>query len=364
MATNTATRQLETSVANQDLEDGVLSSRIQEIRQRLGDELLILGHHYQQENVIRYADQRGDSFLLARQAAKNKGARYVLFLGVRFMAETADIITSPAQAVLLPAPQAGCMMADMATNRQARECWEVIESNFHQQFIPVTYVNSSAEVKALCGEKGGLTCTSASAEKAFRWVLEQDKKVFFLPDEHLGRNTGVKVGIGLNEMAVWDRNRQQLTGCTDPSLILWDGYCPIHEQFRADDVQELRQKYHDIQIVVHPECPHATVAQADASGSTEMIIRHIKASSPGSTWGIGTEINLVKRLAREHSGKEVISLNEEIGPCPDMMKTTPGDLLYCLESLVKGELRNRVMVKSEVARWARVAIERMLDAGC
>ncbi|NMB10667.1 MAG: quinolinate synthase NadA [Firmicutes bacterium] len=352
------------SVAKQGLENDPVSARIEAIRQQLGDELLILGHHYQQDNVIRYADLRGDSFLLARQATENHRAKYILFLGVMFMAETADIVTSPGQAVLLPAPQAGCMMANMATGRQVRECWEVIESNFHQQFIPVTYVNSSAEIKAFCGEKGGLTCTSSSCEKAFRWVMEQGKKVFFLPDQNLGRNTGVKVGIGLDAMAVWDRSKQQLTGCIDPSLILWDGYCPIHEQFTVSHIQQLRQEYPDIQLIVHPECPHATVTEANASGSTEMIIQHLQASSPGSRWGIGTEINLVKRLAREHSDKEILSLDERIGPCPDMMKITPEDILWCLESLLQGEIRNQISVRSEVAGWARIALRRMLDAGC
>ena len=364
MALHVAMGRQATSSTKRDAGEDTLSSRIQEIRQQLGDELLILGHHYQQESVIRYADLRGDSFLLARQAAGNKRAKYILFLGVRFMAETADIVTSPDQVVLLPAPQAGCMMADMASSRQVQECWEAIESSFRRQFVPVTYVNSPAEVKAFCGENGGLTCTSSSCEKAFRWVLEQGKRIFFLPDQHLGRNTGAKVGIDLDEMAVWDRDRRQLTGCTDPSLILWNGYCPIHEQFTANHVQQLRQAYPGIHIVVHPECPHATVRQADASGSTEMIIKHIQASSPDSTWGIGTEINLVKRLAKEHPDRRIVSLDERIEPCPDMMKMTPKHILWCLEGLLKDEIRNQVRVRPEVSRKACIAIQRMLDVGC
>lgn len=353
-----------TSSSQQDLEEDTLSSRIQAIRQQLGARLLILGHHYQQEKAIQYADLRGDSFLLARQAVQNRTAQYIVFLGVRFMAETADIVTSPNQAVVLPDPQAGCMMADMASGHQVRECWSMIESRFNQQFIPVTYVNSSADVKAFCGETGGLTCTSSSAEKAFRWVLDQGKRVLFLPDEHLGRNTGARVGIKLDEMAIWDRNRHQLLGSANPKLILWNGYCPIHEQFTADNAKQLRQRHSGIGVMVHPECPHSTITEADVSGSTETIIKHIQDSSPGSAWGIGTEINLVKRLAQHHPDKTIVSLNEEVGPCPDMMKTAPWKLLWCLEGLVKGEIRNQVRVKPEIAKWARVAIQRMLDVGC
>lgn len=350
--------------SEQDLKEDRLSSRIQAIRQQLGAKLLILGHHYQQESVISYADLRGDSFLLARQAAENQTAQYIVFLGVRFMAETADIVTSPRQTVILPDPQADCMMANMATAQQVQDCWSLIESRFSQQFIPITYVNSSANVKAFCGKNGGLTCTSSSAERAFRWVLDQGKRILFLPDEHLGRNTGVGVGIKLDEMAIWDRNRHQLIGSTDPRLIIWNGYCPIHKQFTADKVQHLREKHSSIRIIVHPECPSHTITEADTSGSTETIIKHIQTSSPGSVWGIGTEINLVKRLAKHHPDRTIFSLDEEVEPCPDMMKTTPWNLLWCLEGLIKGEIRNQVSVRPEIATWARVAIQRMLDIGC
>ncbi|NMB47137.1 MAG: quinolinate synthase NadA [Firmicutes bacterium] len=364
MVLNAAVNGPRLSSSPSNLKDHQFGSRIQEIRDQLGTRLLILGHHYQPENVVNYADLRGDSFLLARQAAKNQEAQYIVFLGVRFMAETADIVTSPAQVVMLPAPQAGCMMADMATAQQVREAWETIDSRFRQEFVPITYVNSSADVKAFCGENGGLTCTSSSAAKAFRWVLEQDKRIFFLPDEHLGRNTGVQVDIGLDDMAIWDRYQHELMGSNNPRLILWNGYCPIHQQFTADQARHLRQEHPGIRIMVHPECPYHTVSEADANGSTEAIISQVQASAPGSSWGIGTEINLVKRLAIQHRDQTILSLDETVEPCPDMMKITPESLLWCLEGILKGEIRNQVTVKPESARWARVAIGRMLDIGC
>ncbi|NLJ84851.1 MAG: quinolinate synthase NadA [Firmicutes bacterium] len=341
----------------------VLRARIQTIRKQLGAKLLILGHHYQHDSVIEFADLRGDSFLLARHAAENKIAHYIVFLGVRFMAETADIITSAQQTVILPEPGAGCMMADMANAQQVRECWEVIQSRFNQEFIPITYVNSSAEVKAFCGKHGGLTCTSSSAVRIFRWALAQGKRILFLPDEHLGRNTGRLVGISLEAMSVWDRHRQELLGSSDPELILWNGYCPIHAKFNPNQIYKLRQEHPGIQIIVHPECPHDTAKEADDSGSTEGIIGRIRAASPGSSWAIGTEINLVRRLGKEHSEKNIRSLDERVEPCSDMMKTTPVTLLWCLEGLLAGEIRNQITVDNEIAQWARVAIERMLKIG-
>ena len=334
--------------------------RINEIRAQLGSRLLIIGHHYQQDQVIQFADLTGDSFMLSRQAAECKEAQYIVFLGVNFMAETADILTSLWQKVYIPDISAGCIMADMAETFQVRRCWEVLQRRFSGEIIPITYVNSSAEIKAFCGENGGLTCTSSSADGAFRWALEQGMKVLFVPDEHLGRNTAAKAGIGPEEMAIWDRHRSLLVGPENPRVILWNGYCPVHQEFCSDRIRAIRQKHPGVRVVVHPECSYETVQAADEAGSTEYIINCVESSLPGSVWAIGTEINLVQRLSRGHGDKTIISLDETVKPCPDMLKISPRNLLHCLEQLISGRMDNMVTVESKTAGWARVALHRML----
>ncbi|WP_027365779.1 quinolinate synthase NadA [Desulfotruncus alcoholivorax] len=344
-----------------ELPEQDIIQRIYEIKAQLGSRLLILGHHYQQDRVIQFADLTGDSFLLSRQAAECKDAQYIVFLGVHFMAETADILTSQGQKVFIPDINAGCIMADMAEIFQVRRCWEALQRRYPGEFIPITYVNSSAEIKAFCGENGGLTCTSSSADGAFRWALEQGMKVLFIPDEHLGRNTAVKAGIDPGEMAVWDRQRSILVGPENPRVILWNGYCPVHQEFSPDRISAVRNKYPGIRVVVHPECSFETVRAADEAGSTEHIINCVKTSSPGSAWAVGTEINLVQRLSGEHGDKKIISLDDTVEPCPDMLKINPRNLLRCLEGILSGGMENTVTVGSKTAGWARVALQRMLS---
>lgn len=335
--------------------------RIQRAKDKLGSRLLVLGHHYQQEEVIQFADLRGDSFLLARQAVECKDAEYIVFLGVNFMAETADIVTASSQKVIIPDPGAGCLMANMAEMPQVHQCWQEVQKRFPGELIPVTYVNSSAEVKAFCGKHGGLTCTSSSAKAAFRWAFKQGKRILFFPDKHLGCNTGVALGAGIDEMAVWNRSRGLLTGSTNPRVVLWDGYCPVHQEFGGQQIESIRNKYPGIRVVVHPECSYETVCGADECGSTEHIIKCVQDSPPGSYWAVGTEINLVKRLAAQCSDKKVFSLDDTVIPCPDMMKINMHNLLSCLEGLVDGQVENRIDVNQETAHWARLALERMLN---
>lgn len=357
-----AQRAFDTPKANEITDEEVMYY-IQRAKEKLGSRLLILGHHYQQDKVIQFADLRGDSFLLARLAAKCGDARYIVFLGVNFMAETADIVTSSAQKVIIPDPGAGCIMAGMAKISQVRQCWAEVQKRFPRDIIPITYINSSAEVKSFCGKNGGLTCTSSSAGAAFRWALEQGKRILFFPDEHLGRNTGVEMGIAPEEMAVWDRHRGLLTGSANPRLILWNGYCPVHREFSPERVREVRKEHPGLKVVVHPECSYETVQEADESGSTEYIIKCVRNSPPESVWAVGTEINLVQRLANECKDKKVISLDDSIGPCPDMMKIGMRNLLWCLEGLLAGKIRNQVVVDPETAGWAKVALQRMLSIG-
>ncbi|MTI86071.1 MAG: quinolinate synthase NadA [Firmicutes bacterium] len=343
------------------LSDEEIKYKIMEAKGKLGSKLLVLGHHYQHDSVIQFADLKGDSFLLARQAAECKEALYIVFLGVNFMAETADIVTTGEQKVIIPDTAAGCIMADMAGTGQVKQCWAEIQKYFPGEVIPITYVNSSAQVKAFCGENGGLTCTSSSAESAFRWALQKGKRILFFPDEHLGRNAGKKIGISLTDMALWDRHKGLLKGCDNPRLILWNGYCPVHQEFSPQRVCEVRKDHPGIKVVVHPECSYETVEEADESGSTEYIIKCIRESSPGSSWAVGTEINLVQRLADTYKDKKIISLNDKVRPCPDMMKIHPRNLLCCLENLVSGKVENQVKVDLETAGWAKVALQRMLS---
>ncbi|MFC4766795.1 quinolinate synthase NadA [Effusibacillus consociatus] len=341
-----------------------LDHRIAAAKQELGKDLVILGHHYQRDDVIVFSDHRGDSLQLARIAAGLQDTKYIVFCGVHFMAETTDILTSDDQIVILPDMKAGCSMADMADDQEVEECWEVITEQFGESIIPVTYVNSTAAIKTFVGKHDGLTITSSNAEKIFAYALQAKKRILFLPDQHLGRNTGVKFGIPLNEMCVYDPKEMKIEyphGEGDPRVILWKGHCSVHTKFEPRHVHEVRSKYPDIRVLVHPECMYETVQLADENGSTDYIIKAVRNAPPGTKWAIGTEHNLVNRLAQEHPEQFIVSLNEMICPCLTMNRIDRPHLLWSLENILAGTPRNIIQVKPEIAEWAKVAIDRMLQ---
>jgi len=330
----------------------------------------VLGHHYQRDEVIQFADVTGDSFKLARDAAARPEAEFIVFCGVHFMAESADILTKPEQQVVLPDLAAGCSMADMARLTQVEAAWDAMAAaGVQQQVVPVTYMNSSADIKAFCGRNGGVVCTSSNAQTALEWAYEQqgpDTKVLFLPDQHLGRNTAVlQLGLSLDDCVVWDPHRpngglteQQLR---DARMILWKGHCSVHGRFSEDVVDELRAADPDINILVHPECKHEVVLKTDLIGSTEFIIQTIEAAPAGSSWAIGTELNLVKRLADSHPDKKIAFLDRNVCYCSTMNRIDLPHLVWALESLVEGVVVNRIEVDPETEAQALVALERMLS---
>ncbi len=347
-----------------NLDERELDDRIEAARRTLGERLVILGHHYQRSDVICHADFEGDSFKLAQQAASRPKADDIVFCGVHFMAESADILSAPHQRVILPDLAAGCSMADMAQLEQVETAWEQLRDLGLDSLMPITYMNSAANIKAFCGRHGGAVCTSSNAVTLFRWALEQREKLFFFPDEHLGRNTGVKFDIPLDRMAVWDP-RLELGGNTpeklkDAKLILWKGFCSVHGRFLPRHVDDRRKEHPGINILVHPECRYEVVSQADYHGSTEYIIKTISEAPAGSKWAVGTELNLVDRLAQRHPDKFVTLLAPDLCMCATMFRIAPENLLWSLENLVDGHVVNRVTVDDETARWARVALDRML----
>lgn len=340
-----------------------LDRRIEKLKKDLNGQVVILGHHYQRDDVIRFADYRGDSLQLSRIAASLKDIRYIVFCGVHFMAETADILTGEDQMVILPDLNAGCSMADMADIQDLEECWDLLTEEYGDSIFPVTYVNSSAEVKAFVGRRGGMTCTSSNAERVLSEAFRVKKRVLFLPDQHLGRNTGVKLGVPLEEMCVYDPADMRLEfphGRGEPRMFLWKGHCSVHQRFEPRHVEEVRKKYPGIRVIVHPECMYETVQLADDSGSTDYIIRAVRNAPAGTKWAIGTEHNLVHRLAREHPEQWIISLNEMICPCLTMNRIDRPHLLQALENLAAGTPSGVIRVPEETAYWARTAIERML----
>jgi quinolinate synthase len=349
-----------------------LDGRIAAARATLGERLVILGHHYQRDEIIKWADARGDSFKLAQFAASRPEADYILFCGVHFMAESADILSGAHQTVILPNPAAGCSMADMASIAEVEECWETLDSIFAgednaegQAVIPVTYMNSAADLKAFCGRNGGIVCTSSNAATVLQWAFARGRRVLFFPDEHLGRNTALALGIAPEQIVVWDQRRDN-GGIEDDAqlvnarVILWKGWCSTHQRFTVEQIARARAEHPGIRIVVHPECQHAVVAAADLNGSTEYIIKVIEDSPPGTVWGVGTEVNLVKRLAREHPDQTILCLDPIVCPCSTMYRIHPAYLAWVLEELVAGRVVNQVRVDDETARWAKVALERML----
>jgi quinolinate synthase len=350
--------------------DPDLVARAAAAKATLGEKVFVLGHHYQRDEVIQFADVTGDSFKLARDAAGRPDAEYIVFCGVHFMAESADILTSPDQKVILPDLAAGCSMADMARLAQVEDAWDaLVDAGVADQVVPVTYMNSSADIKAFCGKHGGAVCTSSNADVALEWAFEQkgpDAKVLFLPDQHLGRNTAVlKLGLSLEDCVVW--NPLLPHGGLDPErlrdakMILWKGHCSVHGRFSADVVDALREAVPGVNILVHPECTHEVVLKADLVGSTEFIIKTIEAAEPGSSWAIGTELNLVKRLANAHPDKRIMFLDKTVCYCSTMNRIDLPHLVWALESLVDGTVVNQIEVDPETERWAKVALQRMLD---
>jgi quinolinate synthase len=340
--------------------------RAQAARAALGDRALILGHHYQRDEVIAFADITGDSFKLAQAAAASPSAEYIIFCGVHFMAESADILTSAQQKVILPDLAAGCSMADMATASQVDECWKVLtELGLADATIPVTYMNSSAAIKSFTGKNGGTVCTSSNAKRAMTWALEQGEKVLFLPDQHLGRNTAVLgLGLTLEDCVLWNPWKP-MGGLTEneirqAKIILWRGHCSVHGRFSIDSVKEVRERIPGVRVLVHPECQHDVVAAADVIGSTEMIIKTIEAAPVGSAWAIGTELNLVSRLAKAHPDKSVVFLDKTVCYCSTMNRIDLPHLVWVMESLVSGLVVNQIQVQPEVAKYSKIALERML----
>jgi quinolinate synthase len=349
--------------AMQNLSVEELDARIRAAKSRLGAKLLILGHHYQSDEVIRYADHRGDSFGLAKVAAQTD-AEYIVFCGVHFMAETADILTSPNQKVFIPDVTAGCSLADCAEIDQVEDAWQAIHALGAFRVTPITYVNSGADLKAFCGRNSGLVCTSSNAKAAIEWALERGEKLFFFPDQHLGRNTAFKMGIPLDEMVLWEPEKP-LGGNTPENIrkakiILWDGYCCVHQEFNAAYVENLRKKDPAINVIIHPECNFELAQTADYMGSTAYIIRVIDESPAGTRWAVATEKNLVNRLKNQYSDKhiEILQLFEPF--CETMAKITTANLCYQLEQLVQGNLINQVVVEEKYCKEALKAVNRML----
>lgn len=341
-----------------------METRIREIKEKFGTRLYIPGHHYQKDEVIQFADDTGDSLKLAQLSANNNLAEYIVFCGVHFMAETADILTNENQKVLLPDMRAGCSMADMANIDQTESSWVKLQELFGDTMLPLTYVNSTAAIKAFCGRHEGATVTSSNAKKMVQWALTQKERIFFLPDQHLGRNTAYDLGIPLEAMAVWDPEREQLEYDGDVKnikVILWKGYCSVHEKFTVENVEQMRKDYPNINIIVHPECSHEVVQLADLAGSTNYIIEKLEQAEPNTVWAIGTEMNLVKRLAQVHSDKQVLSLNPNMCPCLTMNRIDLPHLLWSLESIENGSPINQIIVDKDIARDAVIAVNRMLE---
>ena len=343
-----------------------LERRIREARQALGTRVVVLGHHYQRDEVVRFADFRGDSLKLSQHAAAQPEAEFIVFCGVHFMAETADILSAPHQKVILPNSTAGCSMADMARTDDVLDCWDDLTRVLGPGgVIPITYMNSTADIKALCGRNGGIVCTSSNAPAVFRWAFERGERIIFFPDQHLGRNTGLKLGVPLEKMLVWNPFKP-MGGHTEEAIlnsrvILWQGHCSVHTRFTVAQIERARAAHPDVKVVAHPECTMEVVQAADCDGSTEFIAKVINDSPPGSKWAVATEISMVNRLAQEHPDKLIFCLDSVVCPCSTMYRTHPAYLLWALDGLVRGEVHNQIVVDEDTARDARTALERMLN---
>ena len=346
--------------------DPQLVDRATAARKALGAKAMVLGHHYQRDEVIAFADIRGDSFKLAQAAAENSAAEFIFFCGVHFMAESADILTTKNQKVILPDLAAGCSMADMATASQVQDCWQVLEKlGLAKKTIPITYMNSSAAIKAFTGKNHGAVCTSSNAARAMKWAFEKGEKILFLPDQHLGRNTAVlSLGLTLADCVIYNPWKPN-GGLTDDAIknakvILWRGHCSVHGRFTVGNIEDVRVKLPGVKVLVHPECQHDVVSNADVVGSTEMIIKTVSQSPAGAKWAIGTELNLVQRLANENPDKQIVFLDKAVCYCSTMNRIDLPHLVWAMESLVSGRLINQIKVEDEVAKYAKVALDQML----
>jgi quinolinate synthase len=348
------------------LSDAQMAVRIAAARAKLGSRLVILGHHYQRDEVIRFADYTGDSFKLASQIAKRPDADYIVFCGVHFMAESADVLCAAYQQVILPDLAAGCSMADMAAPDQLETCWEELALMGVGGVVPVTYINSAASIKAFVGERGGTVCTSSNAAATLKWAFERGGKVLFLPDQHLGRNTAYKTGIPLDQMVVWDPDEMfggvDIDALERARMILWKGHCSVHTRFTVKQIETIREQHPGIRVIVHPEVPWDVVQAADDSGSTEYILKTVTNSPVGSAWAVGTEVHLVNRLANEVApDRTVVSLDQFGCLCSTMFRVSPNHLLWILEELVEGRVHNRIRVPDDQKHWTKVALDRMLS---
>jgi quinolinate synthase len=349
-----------------------MDARLAAAKTALGRRVVILGHHYQRDEVIKFADYTGDSFKLARQVSAHPDAEFIVFCGVHFMAESADVLSGPRQQVILPDLAAGCSMADMADLEQLEACWADLDqmgfdgaASVRAPIVPVTYINSSAAIKAFCGEHGGVVCTSSNAAATFRWAWERGERVLFLPDQHLGRNTAYTLGVPLDRMALWDP--AEIWGGLTPDdvsrarVVLWKGHCSVHTRFSVRQIENVRARHPGVRVIVHPEAPWEVVQAADDSGSTEYIISQVRSSAPGSVWAVGTEIHLVSRLAQQVApDRTVLSLDQLGCLCSTMFRVSPNHLLWILEGLIAGDVHNRIVVPEDRKRWTRVALDRML----
>jgi quinolinate synthase len=356
------------------LSDEEMDRRIASAKAALGRRVVILGHHYQRDEVIKFADYTGDSYKLAQQVRNHPAAEFIVFCGVHFMAESADVLSADGQQVILPDLAAGCSMSDMAEPEQLEMCWNDLEQmgvleaseSAKAPVIPITYINSAASIKAFCGKRGGAVCTSSNAAAALKWAWDRGERVLFLPDQHLGRNSAYKLGVPLDRMVVWDPN--EIWGALEPDavkharILLWKGHCSVHTRFSVRQIEAIRAQHPGVRVIVHPEVPWEVVQAADDSGSTEYIIRQVKASPPGSVWAVGTEIHLVNRLAQQvHPERTVLSLDQFGCLCSTMFRVSPNHLLWILESLLEGEVHNRIVVPPEQKHWTKVALDRMLS---
>ena len=348
------------------LDQAAIRERTWAAKRKLGRRAVILGHHYQRESVMEYADFRGDSLKLSQLAAAQDGAEFIVFCGVHFMAESADVLRQPHQTVILPDLKAGCSMADMAVIEDVEEAWERLTAVHGDTIVPVTYMNSTAALKAFCGARGGVVCTSSNARAVLEWAWARKSRAFFFPDQHLGRNTAYAMGVPLEQMAEWDFRPEDLNQvnarCFAPGtrIILWRGFCSVHTKFTKQQVDEVRVAQPGVKVLVHPECPFDVVQAADRVGSTEYIIQQVEKAAPGAKWAIGTEINLVHRLALQHPEQSIQSLQKNVCPCATMNRIDPAHLLWALENLSKGHVVNRITVPDDVKRDAHVALDRML----
>jgi quinolinate synthase len=347
------------------LSDEEMDARIAAAKATLGRRLVVLGHHYQRDEVIKFADYTGDSFKLARQVSRHPDAEFIVFCGVHFMAESADVLSGDDQQVILPDLAAGCSMSDMADPDQLDQCWADLQQMGIGDVVPVTYINSAAAIKAFCGEHGGVVCTSSNAAATLQWAWERGERILFMPDQHLGRNTAYKLGVPLDRMVVWDPN--EIWGALEPDavrdarIILWKGHCSVHARFTVRQIENIRVQHPGVRVIVHPEVPWDVVQAADDSGSTEYIIKTVSESPAGSIWAVGTEVHLVNRLARQvQPDRTVFSLDQFGCLCSTMFRVSPNHLLWVLEGLVDGDVHNRILVPDHQKHWTKVALDRML----